>query len=243
MNVLVACKVVFDDRDVKVASDGSLDFSKAAMVISGYDKNAIEAATMIAAGGSVKAITVGGKEIDNAKVKKDILARGVDELFVVAGEDSAGLDAFAAAGELAALAGAAGEYDAIVVGAGSADVYAQQTGVQLAAALDIPYVSGVIEATAADGKISAKRLLETEVEAVEVATPCVLAVTPDFAQPRICGMKDILAAGKKPMNAVDAAGCSATVSEKSVTAPKSVDRKLQVFTDVDEFVAAVKAAL
>lgn len=243
MNVLVACKVVFDDRDVKVASDGSLDFSKAPMVISGYDKNAIEAATMIAAGGSVKAITVGGKEIDNAKVKKDILARGVDELHIVSNESAVGLDAFATAGELAALAANAGEYDVIVVGSGSADVYAQQTGVQLAAALGIPYVSGVIEACAADGKINAKRLVETEVESIEVATPCVLAVTPDFAQARICGMKDILAAGKKPMHAATAAGYSAVVSEKSVAAPKSVDRKLQLFTDVDEFVAAVKSAL
>lgn len=243
MNVLVACKVVPDDRDVKVAADGSLDFSKAQMVISSYDKNAIEAATMIAAGGTVKAITVGGSSCDNAKVKKDILARGVDELFNVASDDTDGLDAFATAAELAALAGKAGDYDVIVVGSGSADLYAQQTGVQLAAALGVPYVSAVIEATAAEGSLSCKRLLESEIELVEVPTPCVIAVTPDFAEARICGMKDILAAGKKPMHAEAASGAQSASVEVSVKAPESVERKLELFTDASEFVAAVKAAL
>ena len=83
MNILVACKIVPDDQDIKAAPDGSLDFSKARMVISSYDKNAIEAAGMIADGGSVKAIAVGSSKADDSKVKKDILARGIDELFLV----------------------------------------------------------------------------------------------------------------------------------------------------------------
>ena len=243
MNVLVACKIVPDDRDVKVAADGSLDFSKAPVVISSYDKNAIEAATIIAAGGSVKAITVGSAACNNAKVKKDILARGVDELFSTCGDATANLDAFATAAELAALVKSAGDFDVLVVGSGSADLYAQQTGVQLAAALDLPYVSGVIEASAADAFLACKRLMESEVEVVQVPTPCVVAVTPDFADARICGMKDILAAGKKPMNAAAPAGAVNATEEISVKAPASVDRKQQMFTDIAEFVAAVKAAL
>ncbi len=244
MNILVACKIVPDDQDVKAAADGSLDFSKAHMVISSYDKNAIEAAGMLADGGSVKAIAVGSAKTDDSKVKKDILARGIDELFMTADDAAAHFDAFATAAELAKLAEAAGAFDAIVVGDGSADLYAKQTGVQLAATLDVPYVSAVVEAKAEGGKIVAKRLLESEVETVEVPTPCVIAVTPDFAQARICGMKDILQAGKKPMNVAAAqAGVAAATEEVAVKAPEAVARKQQVFTDVDEFAAAVKAAL
>ncbi len=243
MNVLVACKIVFDDQDIRANADGSLDYSKARKVISSYDKNAIEAATMIANGGSVKALSVGGNAANDTKVKKDILARGVDELFTAIGDSCENLDAFATAAELANLVASAGDYDAIVVGSGSADIYAQQTGVQLAAALGLPYVSGVVEASQADSKIAVKRMLESEMETVEVATPCVLAVTPDFAEARICGMKDILAAGKKPMNAIDPAGATNATEEVSVCAPKAADRKQQIFTDVEQFVSAVKAAL
>lgn len=34
---------------------------------------------------------------------------------------------------------------------------------------------------------------------MEVSLPAVISVVPDIALPRICGMKDILAAGKKPV--------------------------------------------
>ena len=244
MNILVACKIVPDDQDIKAAPDGSLDFSKARMVISSYDKNAIEAAGMIADGGSVKAIAVGSSKADDSKVKKDILARGIDELFLTADDAAESYDAFATAAELAKLAEAAGAYDAIIVGDGSADLYAKQTGVQLAATLGVPYVSAVVEAAAEGDKIAAKRLLESEVESVSVPTPCVIAVTPDFAEARICGMKDILKAGKKPMSVGGAqAGAAAATEEVAVKAPEAVARKQQVFTDIDEFAAAVKAAL
>lgn len=243
MNILVACKIVPDDQDIKATADGSLDFSKAHMVVSSYDKNAIEAATKLANGGYVKVMTVGGAKIDEGKVKKDILARGVDELYMVASEGTASLDAFGTAAELASLAGQIGDYDAIVVGSGSADLYAQQTGVQLAAALNLPYVSGIISGEVAEGKVVVRRLLESEVEIAEVPTPCVLAITPDFAPARICGMKDILAAGKKPMNAVAPAGGASATVEVSVKAPKAVDRKQQIVADVAELAAAIKAAL
>ncbi len=223
MNILVACKIVPDDQDVKTGSDGSLDFSRAHQVVSTYDLNAIEAAALLAEanpGSTVKAISVGSAKADDSKTKKNILARGVDELF------------------LARLAGQAGDWDVIITGDGSADLYAKQTGAQLAAALNVPFVSGVVSAELASNTLSAKRLLETEMESVEIPLPAVISVAPEFAEPRIAGMKDILAAGKKPMNVEGAA-----VEEVSVAAPAEVDRKREIFTDVDEFIAAVKAAL
>ena len=246
MNILVACKIIPDDQDIQVAGDGSLDFSKAHATISEYDLNAIEFAAQLgeATGSTVKAISVGGASADDSKVKKNVLARGVDELFLTADDATADLDSAATAAELAKLAAAAGGYDLIVVGTGSADLYAKQVGVHLAAKLDVPYVSGVTKGAIEGSNFACTRVLESVAENVDVPLPCVVSVLPDAALPRIAGMKDILAAGKKPMNVSAAEGVAApAVSTVSLAAPAQVDRKCEVFDDVDAFVAAVKAAV
>ncbi len=252
MNILVACKILPDDQDIQVAGDGSLDFSRAHQTVSIYDLNAIEAAVQLAAaneGSTVKAISVGPKAADDSKVKKSILAHGVDELFLTADDSCVDLDAFATAAELAELVSKAGTYDLIVVGDGSADLYAKQTGVQLAAALDAPYLSSVVSLQAQDGKLACRRVLETVVEDVEVSLPAVVAVLPDAALPRICGMKDILAAGRKPQTVGTPRAVPETVVETvSLRVSEQTERKFKVFDaaidgDLDRFVTAVKAAL
>ena len=62
----------------------SLDYSKAHQIISAYDKNAIEAAAQLAAAndGQVVVISAATTKATDAKLKKDILSRGVDELFM-----------------------------------------------------------------------------------------------------------------------------------------------------------------
>lgn len=254
MNILVACKIIPDDQDIKVAADGALDFSKTHQVISTYDLNAIEAAAQLAArveGSSLKAISVGSAAADDSKVKKNILARGIDELMLVADDSCADLDACATAAQLTALIDQAGAWDLVIVGDGSADLYARQTGVQLAAALDVPYLSGVISVECAEGKLVCKRLLESVLETVEVPLPAVVAISPDSVQPRICGMKDILAAGKKPQSVTgaqaDALACQ-TIETLEVRALEQADRKLEIFDvavdgDLGKFASAVKAVL
>lgn len=247
MNILVACKIVPDDQDVRTTGDGALDFSRARPVVSAYDLNAIEAAARIAEaneGSRVTAISVGPRSIDDSKVKKNILARGVDELLMAVDDAASGFDARATAAGLARLVESIEGWDAVVTGDGSADLYAKQVGVHLADRLGVPFVSGVVSAALEGQVLIARRLLENGVEAVEVPLPVVVSVAPDFAEPRIAGMKDILAAGKKPMK-VDVAEGSvrSVVEEVAVAAPEQVDRKRCLFEDVDEFAAAVAAAL
>ena len=125
MNILVACKIVPDDQDVRTTGDGALDFSRARPVVSAYDLNAIEAAARIAEaneGSRVTAISVGPRSIDDSKVKKNILARGVDELLMVADDAASDLDARATAAELARLVESIEGWDAVVTGDGSAAV-------------------------------------------------------------------------------------------------------------------------
>ena len=58
MRIAVAFKAVPDAQDVQVAGDRTLDFSKAKLTISEYDKNALELGAQLA--DEAVAITVGG---------------------------------------------------------------------------------------------------------------------------------------------------------------------------------------
>ena len=160
----------------------------------------------------------------------------------------AGMDAAATAEVLAAML-ADGGYDVVLCGDGSADDYAQQVDVQLAARLGLPSVSAVTKLAVEGDGLVVERTLEDVVEEVAVPLPAVVAVSPDVAVPRIPGMKDILAAGKKPMD-VKAAPCvpAATIEVVSCAAPEAAERActvLEASADgaIEQFAAALKAAL
>ena len=70
-------------------------------------------------------------------------------------------------------------------GDGSADEYAQQVDVQLAARLGVPSVNAVTAIKAEGDSMVVERTLEDVVEEVEVPLPAVVSVTPDVAVPRI----------------------------------------------------------
>ena len=72
---------------------------------------------------------MGAASIDDSKLKKNVLARGVDDLVMVADDALAALDTAGTAEELAAIVGEGG-FDLILCGDGSADEYAQQVDVQ-----------------------------------------------------------------------------------------------------------------
>lgn len=252
MNIVAAFKVVPDDQDIQVASDRSLDYSKAKNTVSAYDLNALEAAAQLAAaepGSKVVAVSAGPASIDDSKLKKNVLARGVDELYLTADDACANLDANATAAALAELLSKVGAWDVVLCGDGSADDYAQQVDVQLAARLGVPVVNGATRIAAKGGALEVERTLEDVVETVEVPLPAVVSVAPDIAEPRIPGMKDILAAGKKPMNVAAAdASFDAKVEVVSCQAPEQAERKLEIMDAsedgaIERFAAALKAAL
>ena len=252
MKIVAAFKVVPDDQDIQVSADGSLDYSKAKGIVSTYDLNALEAAAQLAAandGSSVVAMTAGPASIDDSKLKKNVLARGVDELFMAADDAYANMDARATAEALAALVGKVGAFDLILCGDGSADNYAQQVDVQLADALGLPVVTAVCAVSVEGGVATCDRMLESQVQTVQVDLPAVVSVVPDVALPRIPGMKDILAAGKKPSTVEAASEAAPAVVEIVETkAPRQAERKLEILDasvdgDIEKFAAALKAAL
>lgn len=247
MKILVPCKIVPDDQDIVVTSDGTLDFSKAHQIISTYDLNALEAAAQLAAtigDAHVVALSVGPSTIDDAKVKKNILARGIDELYMIADDQLSEADAYLTASALFELVQRVGDFDLIICGDGSADMYAQQVDIQLASLLGVPGVNGVISIKTPQGSVvEVERLLEDSIETIETELPAVVSVVPDIALPRLCGMKDILAAGKKPQESVELTSAEQQVIEViECRAPQMAARKQQIVDGSDGNALAEMAA-
>lgn len=238
MNIISCVKVVPEEQDIAINGDNTLNIEKAASKISLYDLNAIEAAaSLVADGDKVVALSVGGARLDNSKVQKDILSRGADELAIVSDASLEGALPDVTSAVLAAAARTVG-FDLILCGEGSSDLYAQICGVLTAERLNIPSVNCVSKITRGNGSVTVERALDSEIEEIEVPLPAVICLTSDVNTPRIPNMKAILQAGKKPVNKLDLAslgvtaqGASAVVS---ILAPKQKDRLKNIIEGDDE---------
>ena len=252
MNIVVCYKIVPDEEGIAVKSDRSIDVSAAQWSLGEYDLEALEAAVQLRdkVGGKVAVMTVGGEETLNSKLKKSILSRGADEQIVVSGEAFAGLDAYCTAEVLSqALAGT--EYDLVLCGEGSSDMYSQQVGLLLGQMLGLPVFNAVSSIDAAGDGLLIGRSLDDCEEFSEITLPAVLSAAAGIATPRIPSMKDILAGGKKPQTQIDAAGIK--VSEpvgcvKSTLAPESTERKQIVkegdsAENIEELAAVIRREL
>ena len=204
MKVVACFKVVPDDRDIIVAPDGSFDLSRAKLTISAYDLNAVEAAVQIveAVGGSCTVLAVGPAAINDSRLKKNILSRGADDLVMEADDACADLDAHNTANAIVKALGIIGDADLVLFGDGSADLYAQQVGIQVGAIMGLPTVNCASALSVEGGTLVVERALEDETEQIDMQLPAVVCVTSDINLPRIAGMKQILAAGKKPQQVI-----------------------------------------
>lgn len=255
MKIVTLFKVVPDDQDLQAAPDGTLDSSKAKPVASSFDLSAIEAAARLAEtldGVDLVALSAGPSSIDDSKLKKNILARGPQALHYIVDDALQDADTHATAQVLATGLETIGEYDLVICGDGSADVYAQQVGIQVAELLKLPVVNAVSAINLGDGVVTVERTLESEQETIELSLPAVVCVSSDIAVPRICGMKEILAAGRRPVVIHDLEGLGvAPVSDievVDVVVPRPVDRRHAIFDaavegDVQRFADALAAAI
>lgn len=229
MKILVGCKLVPEDQDIIVNSDGNLDTSKATPKISQFDLNAIETAVDIKKNNSevtISAVSIGGKSLDNVKARKDMLSRGPDELVIVSDEKYENILPHETAKILSDTAKDIG-FDLIICGDGSGDIYAQQTGVRVGALLKVPTVNSVSKIISVDDNIIVvERALENEIEVLEIPLPAVISVSADINQPTIPGMKAIIGAGKKPVVAISNDNeVSPLVELVDIKAPKKKERQ------------------
>ena len=172
MHIVSCFKVVPEEQDIVVTPDQKLSFDRADFKISQFDLNGIEAAVQLAGEGDVvTALSVGGKILENSKLKKDVLSRGPSELCLV--KDDAAFEGALAETTASAIAAAARTtgFDLLVFGEGSGDLYAQQTGLLAARMLGVPCVNAVSSIEKTDAGIRVERSLENEVEVIELPLP------------------------------------------------------------------------
>jgi electron transfer flavoprotein beta subunit len=252
MKVVTCYKVVRDEQDLQVAPDGTVSFEQTGLRVGDYDLNAIEAGVQLAAAtaGTVIGLSVGGEELRDTKLRKAVLSRGLDEAVAVVDPALTVADAQATAEVLAVAVGTIDGCELVLCGEGSADRYSQQVGAQLAARLAVPYVNGVTRIDASDGSVLVTRVLEDELETLQVPLPAVLAVTSDANVPRIPSMKDILGAGRKPFGERSLADLGVAVPTPLVetsaeVAPEARARGSVVYqaAQADEFFSAVRKLL
>ncbi|MGI1659007.1 MAG: electron transfer flavoprotein [Desulfitobacterium sp.] len=242
---IVACyKVVPEEQDIVVKGDRTLVFDKAEWKIGQYDLNAIEAGMQLAeaAGGEVIALSIGGKMVDNSKLKKAALSRGPEQLYLVADDALNAADCYSTAATLAAAVRKIGGVDLVLCGEGSGDIYAQQVGAVLGQILGYATLNAVSKVTAQGDNLIVERTLENEVEVLEVAPPAVISVTTDINKPRIPSLKEIMAAGKKPATTWGVGDIQTELGNKteilSTLAPVKADRKMIILEgDSDDKIA------
>jgi electron transfer flavoprotein beta subunit len=247
--------LVPEEQDVVVNDDRSISWDRAEWKVGDYDLTGIEAAMQLAeaSDGKVTAMSVGAHELDNSKLRKSVLAHGPEELICATDDSFAGIDAYQTACLLKSAVDKLGGVDLVVCGDGSADIYAQQVGPVLGELLGWANVNAVSAVTydAASGDLEVERTLDDGTEELHVELPAVLSIASDFAEARIPSMKDILSAGKKPVNEWSAADLDALVPSclevESVMAPPEAERLQQVYDDgengIEQFAAALKAKL
>lgn len=255
MRVITCCKAVPEEQDIVIKSNGDISLERAKLTISNFDLNSIEAGAQIIekVGGDLIALSAGAADINDSKLKKNILSRGPESLFMTSDDALANMDTHQTAQVLKAAIQKIGNYDLILCGEGSADLYAQQLGAQLGQLLNLPTINGISKITVVDNQVLVERTLEDEVETLEISLPALISVTSDINVPRLASMKEILAAGKKPSTVwsakdIGSDGVPKTIEVLETKAPKQVERKNEIISgdsdeDIQKFIENISEVL
>jgi electron transfer flavoprotein beta subunit len=244
MNIVVCVKQIPDLQQIRI-KDRKPIVEGAPLIFGDMDKNALEEAVRIkekVEGAKVTAVAMG-----KAKLKdgiKEALAIGADEAVLLMDPAFADSDTTGKAKVLAKAIEKVGEYDLILCGEGSTDNYSGQTGPRLAEMLDLPQITYVRELEVGDGKIKAVRNMEESFEVVETDLPALVTVANEINQPRLASLRDILKAGRKPVQewmaadlglSEDEVGAEGSIIEMVSNLAPEQERKQVVFEgDLDE---------
>jgi len=240
MNIVVCAKQVVDVSEIKIDQNTKKPIlAGVPQKISDIDKNAIEEAIKIKEkhGGKLTVITVGPAD---AKEKiKELLAMGADEGILVTQPEK--IDYFILSNIIAGAIKKIGEYDIILCGEASIDLFSGQIGPRVAGLLNIPQITYAQNVTVENDKVVSERNLGDKAVTMESSFPVMITVTKEINEPRLPSLMQILAAANKPINdwSVDDV-YSGTLEPKITTVDikgVSMERKNVIYQDdVDESV-------
>jgi electron transfer flavoprotein beta subunit len=214
MKILVLMKQVANrDAILRINKESTwIEEADLSFEVSESDGYALEEALRIRekVGGEVVVCSMGPPRAKS--VIKDALARGADRAIHIVGDNLVHLAPYAAAGVLAdAIRGE--QADLVMTGLQSDDYGYAQTGVILAALLDLPHATIVIEIDATGEQLRVKRELESGwYQWYTMPKPALLTIQSGISQIRYATLKGIMAAKKKEIKEV-------TPSAESVSQP------------------------
>ena len=199
MNIIVCAKQVIDISEMKIDPSTKKPILEGVpQKVSDIDKNALEEAIKIKEknGGKITVLTVGPA---NAKERiKELLAMGADEGVLINPPDRH--DYHVIAGLLAGAIKKIGDYDIILCGEASTDLFSGQIGPHLAGLLDIPQMTYAQKIDAGKENISADRNMSDKSVTTESTYPVLITVTKEINEPRLPSLMQILGAANKPIN-------------------------------------------
>lgn len=247
MSIVVAYKYAANPQDTTVDASGVVDWSRAKAAISEYDPVAVQVGRTLAdsLGTDVVGISVGSSAVASSMAKKGALSRGMDRALVVADDTTATWNATTVASALAGLVGKIDGATLVLAGDSSIDESAKIVPTLIAGFLGWPCFQEVTAIEAAGQGWTLTQSTAGGTRTITVDGPVVAAVATDAAPVKVPGMKDILAAGKKPLDEVPAGDLTLTDVTLEVTGrakPVAKARRNEMFTG-DDAAAQLVAAL
>jgi electron transfer flavoprotein beta subunit len=207
MNIIVCAKQVVDVSEMKVDPGTKKPILQGVpQKISDIDKNAMEEAIKIKEkhGGKITVVTIG--PADAKERIKELLAMGADEGILVPYPKN--YDYHIVSTLLAETIKKIGEYDVILCGEASIDLFSGQVGPRLAGLLNIPQITYAQSVTAEKDKVAADRNMGDKMVTTESSYPVLVTVTKEINEPRLPSLMQILGAANKTINewSVDSLG-------------------------------------
>lgn len=200
VRVAVAYKWAASPQEAEISSDGTVDWSRAKAGFGDYEAIAAEVARRLVdeTGGELIGVSVGDSRVASSLAKKGALSRGLDRIVLVPDLPEAEQSSAGTASALSALVRQIGGIDLMVAGDASTDMAASVVPALVGAALGWPVITDVSAISVESDRLRLVRSVVGGTETLSVGCPVVVVVAADAVKARVPGMKDILAAGKKP---------------------------------------------
>lgn len=199
MNIIVCAKLAADVSEITIdPATGKPVLQGVPKIISDIDKSAVEEAIRIRekCGGKVTTVTIGPPE---AKEKiKPLLAMGADEAVLISKPEKE--DYSIVAKLLSEAIKKVGNYDIILCGEASIDLFSGQVGPQIAGYLNIPQATYAQVIIAEEKKVIVERNLSDKVVVIESTFPVLISVTKEINKPRLPNLMQIMQSAKKPIH-------------------------------------------
>lgn len=203
MNIYVLLKKTFDTEDKIVITDGEIEEDGAEFIINPYDEYAVEEAITQRDehGGEVTVVTIGDE--DSEKQLRTALAMGADKAVLINTEDDLDEgDQYTTAKILEAFFEDK-EPDLILGGNVAIDEASGQVGPRVAALLDIPFVTTIVDLKIDGETVYIEKDIEGDLEKIEASLPILVTCQQGLNEPRYPSLPGIMKAKSKPLEELE----------------------------------------